>query len=274
MCIDPIFGTCILDALLQALNIWNDYVSYIGSSPKGIYRLFACVVFLLTWVLLLPFPSQLLFVNLFCILLMVHLGYLHLTKASLRCCNSTLRSSGVVDTGLALWVSVPMTLYLAERLWWLSHCKYWSVWVGFWYTVILKELSSSGLTKKSRNGITPFSWLPSTVNFIAGSKLFMWSSNNHLWTCFWMAKVLSTNLNQNLWGHKQTSGLPFQNAPGTGWQLWGWPVTPWLLPQPVHRIYFGKRSMQCADRMPEVQWCSVLTIQTCPTRYHPVPIDL
>ena len=24
-----------------------------------------------------------------------------------------------------------MTLNLAERLWWLSHCKYWSVCVGF-----------------------------------------------------------------------------------------------------------------------------------------------
>ena len=56
----------------------------------------------------------------------------------------------------ALWVSVPMTLYLAEILWWLSHCKYWSVWVGFWYTVMDKEPSACGVIKVSRKGIAPF----------------------------------------------------------------------------------------------------------------------
>ena len=107
MCLDPILGTHILDALPQALNICDDYVSYIGSSHRVVLSLllspellFACVVLLPTWVLLLPSPSQLLFVNLFCILLMAHLGYLHLTKASLRCCNSSLRGSGVVHAVL------------------------------------------------------------------------------------------------------------------------------------------------------------------------------
>ena len=123
---------------------------------------------------------------------MAHLGYLHLTKASLRCCNSSLRSSGAVHTVLALWVSVPMTLYLAERLWWLSYCKYWSVWVGFWYTVILNELSVLGLTKVSRNGIVPFSWLSLTVNFIAGSTQFIWSRNNFYGPVAGWQKVSST----------------------------------------------------------------------------------
>ena len=45
-----------------------------------------------------------------------HLGYLHFARASLRCSNSSLRSSGVVHTVLALWIRVPMTLYLAARL--------------------------------------------------------------------------------------------------------------------------------------------------------------
>ena len=45
-----------------------------------------------------------------------HLGHLHLTKPSLRYCNSSLRSSSVAQTVMALWVSVPMTLYLSERL--------------------------------------------------------------------------------------------------------------------------------------------------------------
>ena len=153
--------------------------------PGGVYLsslllpelLFACVVLLPTLVLL-PSPSWLLFINSFCILLMAHLGYLHLTKASLRSCNSSLRSSGAVHTVLALWVSVSMTLYLAERLWWLFHCKYWSVWVGFQYTVMCNELSALGLTKVSRNGMAPFSWLPLTVNFCGGSVLFIWSRNN------------------------------------------------------------------------------------------------
>ena len=156
--------------------------------------LFACVVLLPTWELLLPSTSQLLFVNLLCILVMAHLGYMHLTKASLRCSNSSLKSPCVGHAILALWVCVPMTLYLAERLLWLSHCKYWSVWVGFQYTVTLNKLSALGLTKVSRNGIAPFSWLPLTVNFIAGSILFMWYRNNCLWACCWMTKVLSTNL--------------------------------------------------------------------------------
>ena len=43
-------------------------------------------------------------------LLMAHLGYLHLPRASLRCCNSSFRSSGEVCTTLTLWVSVHMTL--------------------------------------------------------------------------------------------------------------------------------------------------------------------
>ena len=60
-----------------------------------------------------------------------------------------------VQMVLALWVSVPMTLYLADRLWWLSHCKYWSVCVGLQYAVMDKELSAKGVTKVSRKGIAP-----------------------------------------------------------------------------------------------------------------------
>ena len=40
----------------------------------------------------------------------------------------------MLQTDLAPWVSVPMTPCLADRLWWLSHCKYWSVSVGLWHT--------------------------------------------------------------------------------------------------------------------------------------------
>ena len=191
----------------KALNIWDDNVPYIRSSPGGWGSFFIFPLELLlpwvvsTWVILLPSPNLLLFVALFCILLMACLGYLHLTKASLRCCNSSFRSSGVVQTVLALWVSVPMTMYLAARL---------------WVTVPLQVLVSvSGLTVPcnclvyclpqawpmyQEKGIAPFSWLPLTVNFIAGSILLIWSRNNCLWACFWSTQVSSTNLNQYLGG--------------------------------------------------------------------------
>ena len=141
------------------------------------------------------------------------------------------------------------------------------MWVGFWYTAILNALSAS------RNGVDPFSWLPSTVNFIAGPILFIWSRNNCLWACWWITKVIHKP-EPKLGGSEADLRASLQNAPCTDWQLYGRLVTPWLLPQPVYRIYFGKRSMYYADRTPKVQWCSVLIVQTCHTKYHPVPIDL
>ena len=108
---------------------------------------------------------------------MAQLGYLHLTKASLSCCNSFWKSPGVVQTVLALCVSVPMTLYLVDRLWWLSHCKYRPVWVGLHYTVMERELSAPAVTKVSRKGIAPFPWLPSTVNLVAESVLLICFKN-------------------------------------------------------------------------------------------------
>ena len=82
------------------------------------------LLLLLFWLvgLLLLWSSQLLFNTLFCTLLMAKAGQLHFPMAFLRYVNSFWKSSGSVQTVLALWVSVPMTLYLAERLWWLSHC--------------------------------------------------------------------------------------------------------------------------------------------------------
>ena len=138
---------------------------------------------------------QLLLITLFWTLLMAQLGYLHLPRASFRCFNSSLRSSGVVQTTLALWVSVPMTLYLEHKLWWLSHCNYWSVRVGFWYTWKDRELSARGVTRVSRKGIAPFAWFPSTVNLIAGSMLLIWYRNPCLCACCCMTQVSSTNLN-------------------------------------------------------------------------------
>ena len=176
--------------------------------------------------LLLMFSSQLFLIYLFWTLLMAQLGYLHLTKASLRCCNSFWKSSGLVQTVLALWVSLPMTLYIVGRLWWLFHCKYWSVWVGLQYTVMDRKLSASGVTKVSRKEMAPLPWLLSTVNLIAASMLLICSRDVCFWTCCWMTKVSSTNLNQCLGGWRQTGELLSQNVPYTDWQLWGLLETP------------------------------------------------
>ena len=39
---------------------------------------------------------------------------------------------------------MPTTLYLDGIVWWLSHCKYKSMWVGFLYTDVLSLPSSFG----------------------------------------------------------------------------------------------------------------------------------
>ena len=164
-------------------------------SPDWLYCSMLMVLLLSVFCgLLMLLSSQLLFKTLLCTLLMAQGGYLHLTKAFLRCWSSLWRSSGSVQTVSALWVSVPMTLYLADRLWWLSHCKNWSVCVGLQYTIMERELSASGVTKVSRNGIAPFPWVPSTVSLIAGSMLLIWSRNACLWACCWMTHVSSINL--------------------------------------------------------------------------------
>ena len=59
------------------------------------------------------------------------LGIFAWVRAFLGCSFSCLSNSGLLHTVLALWERVLITLNLAERLWWLSHCRYWSVWVGF-----------------------------------------------------------------------------------------------------------------------------------------------
>ena len=76
------------------------------------------------WVLSTLLFSWLLLINFLSTLSKDHLGYLHLVRAFLRCCISLLRSLDFMQTVLALWVRVLITLYLATRLWWLSHCKY------------------------------------------------------------------------------------------------------------------------------------------------------
>ena len=57
------------------------------------------------------------------IFLMAHLGYLHWPSTSSRWISSFSRSLGVEQMVCALRVKVLMTLYLADKLWLLSHGK-------------------------------------------------------------------------------------------------------------------------------------------------------
>ena len=157
----------------------------------GCWSLLLVGLLLVSWILLSLASSQLPFKNLLCTQLMSQWGCLHLTKTFLRHWSSLWGSPGPVQTVLALWVSVPMTLSLADRLWWLSHCKYWSVCVSLQYNVIERELPACGVIKVSRKGMAPFSWVSSTVNLIAGSILLIWFNNACLWTCCWMTHVSS-----------------------------------------------------------------------------------
>ena len=120
MCLNPKCTARVLDTFPQALNIWDKHVSFGGSSPGGIGCLAVvagsigalCCITHMVGTIFFPvaiYYSNLNFIN-------GPLGESHLASASSRCCSSSFRCSGVVQTDLALWVSVPMTLYLAARL--------------------------------------------------------------------------------------------------------------------------------------------------------------
>ena len=54
-------------------------------------------------------------------LFIAHVGYLHLVSASSRWCSSDLNSSLLEQMVLTLCCSEPITLYLDETVWLLSH---------------------------------------------------------------------------------------------------------------------------------------------------------
>ena len=81
----------------------------------------------------------------FCfILLRAHVGYWQFLSALFRCFSSLYNSCVLEQMVFALCCSVPITLYFDVKGWWLSHCRYRSVWVGFLYT-------DGGLSKSIKN---------------------------------------------------------------------------------------------------------------------------
>ena len=131
-----------------------------------------------------------------------------------------LKQLRILHTVEALWERVWMTLNLAERWWWLSHCKYWSVCVGFLYTDMDREPPASGLTIVSKKGMDPSSLLSSTVNLMAGSTLFMCWRKPCMLASLWMTKVSSTYLPQNLGGGGQYLQLFVLSTPCISWLQW------------------------------------------------------
>ena len=205
---------------------------------------------LVPWLLTPSMASLEDLLSLFSTLSKAHLGYLHWVRAFLRCSFSCLSNSGLLHTVLALWERVLITLNLAERLWWLSHCRYWSVWVGFLYTVMDRPPFSSGFTMVSKKGMEPSSLLSSTVNFMAGSTLLMCWRKPCLLTSLWMTKVSSTNLHQNLGDGVQCLGLFALSTPCKGLLLWDLLGNPWPHPQPVQRTGLGRRNRCFSDKTP------------------------
>ena len=144
--------------LLVVLGMFSSLLLCIGLLLLSL----ACVF--VTWLLLLLLglidlllfvSSQLLLSTFCCTLVMAQWGYLHFHSAVPKWFISPWSSSGSVKTTSGLWVNVPMTLYLAERLWWLSHCKYWSVWVGLWYTLKGQWIVCYGCDKGVKEGNSP-----------------------------------------------------------------------------------------------------------------------
>ena len=108
------------------------------------------------------------------ILLMAHAGYLQAGKTLFMCACSSSSWSWLEQISLALCSSELITLYLLDMAWWLSHCKYWLVWVSFLYTVVDRLWSLFGVTKVSRKGMDPSALVVSAVNSIFSSKELMW----------------------------------------------------------------------------------------------------
>ena len=122
----PLKYTCILCLLHIFLRLSLSLLVY-GITISVLWLLDVVLVEVLVLVLLLT--GTVLSSNLLSSSVKAHIGYMHLDRTSCGC--SFYRRCGLEHTVLVLWCSVLTTLYLAEMVWWLLQCRYWSVWVGF-----------------------------------------------------------------------------------------------------------------------------------------------
>ena len=182
--LNAISTTDLFDTFTKTLWVGYDNVA-LGLTP-----LVAAWALVVPWLLTPSMTSLVYLLSLLSTLSKAHLGYLHWVRAFLRWSLSCWSNSGLLHTVLSLWERVLITLNLAERWWWLSHCKDWSVCMGFLYTVMDSVPSTTGLTMVSKKGMDPSYLLSSTVNFMAS----MCWRKPCLLTSLWMTKVSSTNL--------------------------------------------------------------------------------
>ena len=150
-------------------------------------------------ILLEPSVGLLALLCLIVALLRAQMGYLHLCNACLWWSSSLLSNCGLELTILVLCVKVLKTLNLAARLWWLSHCKYRSVWVGCLYTVVARVVRLCH-DQASKKGMNPSFLVYSTVNLMCGSMLLMCLRNLSFFDDSMITKMSSTNLFQTLGG--------------------------------------------------------------------------
>ena len=99
--------------------------------------LYGTVICPLLMLLLLLFLLDMGVLILTFVLFIAQFGYLHKTRPLCICCCSSSICCWLEQMCLALCKRVLMMLYLFAMAWWLSHCKYWLVWVGFLYTVYI-----------------------------------------------------------------------------------------------------------------------------------------
>ena len=123
---------------------------------------------------------------------MAHFGYLHSIRIFFRYGNSSLSSWWLEHIALALCVRPLITLYLQARLWWLSHCRYKSVQMGFLYILLVRIPFLCGVISVFRNGMESSGLFSSTGNMVGGSTELMCCKNSSLFDCCCMTKVSYT----------------------------------------------------------------------------------
>ena len=231
------FFTYVLYTFTYALCIWNDHVAFLME-----YFFVGVCFFFCPWC---------------CweIFLIAHLGYLHWPSTCSRCCGSFLSNFGVEQMVCALCVKVLITLYLAAKLWLLSHGRYKSVCVGFLYTPMVMVPSASAVMMVSKKGMEPSSLDSSTANWMEGSTVLMCLRNSSLchWCC--ITKVSSTYLFHILGGAVLLRWPCSQRLPCRCWPLLDLLVTPWQPLLFVHKTPLERGSRYYSNRTPGALWC-------------------
>ena len=180
--------------LLHSFLNFSLVLGMYGTTMVALFWLLSVVLLLLdVLVVLLDCWSE--WVNLCCYWLRTQEGNWQCWRAVLMCSSSLSILSWDEETSLALCAKVLKTLCFAVMWWLLCQCKYWSVWVGFLYIVVLKVLSGSMVTRVSKKG-SESCCIGSTMNWLCGSWLLICCSRSWLCSALLMTKVSSTNLSQ------------------------------------------------------------------------------